>query len=243
MNTNPKKMFSWKSVFLSCIVAGLFVAGIAVALNSWVQTTKGSSIVYPKVIAVSSAPVAFGYPVGEESDQSLSSSTGELESTSTSGGLGSSFEAPHRPVRLVIPAIKVDAVVQSVGILENGSMGIPTNFTDVAWYNKGSIPGAPGSAVIAGHLDGKNVPQAVFYNLSNLASGDLVEVIDQRGEVLRFAVVVVKTYDHNDSASEVFSSDASRVRLNLITCGGVWDKTQKIYTKRIVVFTELVGTN
>ena len=44
-------------------------------------------------------------------------------------------------------------------------MGVPTNFTDVGWYRYGPAPGTPGNAVIDGHLDGKSVPEAVFYNL------------------------------------------------------------------------------
>src|SRR3989338_6359653 len=88
-------------------------------------------------------------------------------------GNGSSYTVPGAPARLRIPAIGVDAAVQSVGLSWKGTgdMGIPTNFTDVAWYNGGPAPGAPGSAVINGHLDGKEVPQAVFYNLGKLKPG------------------------------------------------------------------------
>ena len=111
---------------------------------------------------------------------------------------------------------------------------------DVAWYNGGPAPGAPGSAVINGHLDGKEVPQAVFYNLGKLKPGDLVEVEDKKGRVVQFRVTGTKLYDYDAPTAEIFAGDASKTQLNLITCTGDWLKTEKLYSKRIVVFTELV---
>lgn len=157
-------------------------------------------------------------------------------------GQGSSFEQPDRPHRLIIPAIGVDANVQKVGLAWQGTgdMGIPTNFTDVGWYKDGPAPGAPGSAVIDGHLDGKDVPEAVFYNLDKLKKGDEVSVVDATGKTFTFRVVETKVYDYNAPADDVFDTDKSKTRLNLITCAGSWDKTARLYDKRVVVFTELV---
>ena len=149
---------------------------------------------------------------------------------------------PAEPAQLVIPAIGVNAVIESVGFSNtgNGEMGVPAKLMDVAWYNKGPIPGMPGSAVIAGHLNGRTVSSGVFYNLDKLKLGDIVEIIDQQGKKFQFKVVDVKTYDYNASAKDVFVSDNSKARLNLITCSGDWIKDQKIYNKRTVVFTELI---
>ncbi len=120
-------------------------------------------------------------------------------------------------------------------------MGIPTNFTDVAWYNGGPLPGMPGSAVIDGHLDGRYVKEAVFYKLGDLKPGDLVEVVDARGQTWQFRVVGSKIYSYNaTTTSDIFSGDASKARLNLITCAGDWLKSQKLYNDRIVVFTEAI---
>jgi sortase (surface protein transpeptidase) len=119
-------------------------------------------------------------------------------------------------------------------------MSIPTNFTDVAWYNGGPLPGMPGNAVIDGHLDGHNVKEAVFYHLGDLAPGDLVEVVDSAGIIWKFQVVRLADYGYNASTTDIFSGDASKARLNLITCAGDWIKGQGIYNQRVVVFTELV---
>ncbi|OGC87470.1 hypothetical protein A3B33_02360 [Candidatus Adlerbacteria bacterium RIFCSPLOWO2_01_FULL_54_16] len=216
MNTNPT-MFSWKRAALLSLGAGV----LTMALSIFVQT-RG---VVVHAYAMSTPVIVSQVPAAVSP--------------------GSSFEQPGKPVRLIIPAIGVDANVQSVGLSwrGNGDMGVPTNFTDVAWYNGGPRPGMPGSAVIDGHLDGKNVAQAVFYNLNKLQIGDEVQIVDSRGRTLQFRVVDTKVYDSEAAAGEVFLSEPSRARLNLITCGGDWDATRKLYSDRIVVFTELVTTD
>jgi sortase A len=157
-------------------------------------------------------------------------------------GSAAAFEAPAKPARLIIPAIDVNAPVESVGLFWNGDgdMSIPSNFTDVAWYNGGPRPGMPGSAVIDGHLDGRNVKEAVFYNLGNLKPGDAVDVVDQNGRIWQFQVIRVTAYDYDASTTDIFSSNDSAARLNLITCAGDWLKGQGLYNKRLVVFTKLV---
>lgn len=214
MNTSPKKIFSWKLVGLLFVSAGLLVVGFTVFLPARIQTVKGFFISETRSTVVTPKPIGFG----------------------------SSFVAPSQPARLRIPTIGVDAIVQGVGLSRtgNGAMGIPTNFKDVAWYSPGTIPGMPGSAVIDGHLDGRNVQEAVFYNLQSLKPGDLVEVLDSNGKTLQFRVVDKKIYDYDAPTAEIFSSDTSKARLNLITCTGSWIKSQKLYNKRVVVFTELV---
>jgi hypothetical protein len=67
-----------------------------------------------------------------------------------------------RPVRLRIPSLNIDAAVQWVGVDFQGRMGLPSNYTDVAWYDGGPTPGSPGNADIAGHFDSTTGP-TVFY--------------------------------------------------------------------------------
>lgn len=147
----------------------------------------------------------------------------------------------ERPVRLVIPAIGVDAPVQSIGLTADGQeMAVPDNFTDVGWYELGVRPGMSGSAVMAGHLNGRNTPEAVFYDLHTLQIGDEVIVIDAKhaGEI--FVVTRIESYDYDDATADVFISDDGKSHLNLITCGGAWLVDEAVYDTRIVVFTEQV---
>ncbi len=151
--------------------------------------------------------------------------------------------SPGLPVRLLIPSIEVDALVQDVGLADDGSgeLGVPDNFRDVGWYRAGAAPGEDGIAVMDGHVDGRNVPKAVFYNLAKLKQGDLVKVVDERGQTFEFVVLTSKIYDYDAQTDEVFRGDNNVARLNLITCAGAWNKATKLYDKRVVVFTELVN--
>ena len=169
--------------------------------------------------------------------------TQEPAATSTAAqSSGTSFAQPAAPARLSIPAIGVDAKIQSVGLSwrGDGTMGIPTNLTDVAWYNGGPKPGMPGIAVIDGHVDGKNVKEAVFYNLGKLKPGDTVKVVDKKGNTLQFRVIGSKTYDYDAPTGDIFTGDSTKSLLNLITCSGDWDKEKKLYRQRVVVTAELV---
>lgn len=149
---------------------------------------------------------------------------------------------PELPVRLVIPAIAVDAPVQYVGLAETGTgeMGVPDNFTDVGWYKDGIRPGMRGSAVIAGHYNGKETPQAVFFDLHTLKVGDEVVIMSADRIEDIFQVVKIETYDYDASTNDIFISTDGKKRLNLITCSGDWLPEAKLYNKRTVVFTELL---
>jgi sortase (surface protein transpeptidase) len=219
MDTDTTKQFSWKTAILLLLTVGLLSAGLSVFIQAWqVRSETATSSAAGASAVFDSAPAA---------------------------GSASTFDAPAMPVRLKIPAIGVDAAIQSVGLAwaaaNKGDMGVPTNFTDVAWYNGGPRPGMLGSAVIDGHLDGRYIQQAVFYNIGNLKPGDLVEVVDATGKTLQFNVVRTAIYDYLASTTDIFSGDTSKARLNLITCAGDWLKSQQSYDKRIVVFTELAA--
>src|SRR2546428_5949381 len=60
-----------------------------------------------------------------------------------------------RPMRLVISSIKVNALIEPVGVLPTGDLETPKGkpWNEVGWYESGPVPGERGSAVIDGHLD------------------------------------------------------------------------------------------
>jgi len=142
------------------------------------------------------------------------------------------------PVRLKIPGINIDAVLEHVGLTPLGAMDVPKNPADAAWFNLGPRPGVKGSAVISGHYGWKDGIPAVFDNLHKLREGDKIYVEDEKGAVTVFVVRESRKYDQNADASNVFGSSDGKAHLNLITCGGVWNKAQKSYSDRLVVFTD-----
>ncbi len=142
------------------------------------------------------------------------------------------------PVRLKIPRIHVDASVEYVGLTPDGAMGVPTDPDTVAWFNLGPRPGETGSAVIDGHFGWKDGIPAVFDNVHKLHKGDMLSVEDKNGVTTTFVVRELRLYDQHENAVDVFSSSDGKAHLNLITCTGVWNKNQKSYSERLVVFTD-----
>jgi LPXTG-site transpeptidase (sortase) family protein len=140
------------------------------------------------------------------------------------------------PIRLKIPKINVDAAIEHVGLTPDGSMGVPKGPSDVGWFDLGPRPGEKGSAVIAGHEGWKDGIKAVFDDLHNLVKGDKIYVEDETGTTTIFVVRELRIYGQNDDASDVFSSIDGKAHLNLITCEGVWNKAEKSYANRLVVF-------
>lgn len=152
--------------------------------------------------------------------------------------LGAETQIKRSPVRLIIPEININANIQSVGVNTKGEMEAPSNTIDVGWFKFGSRPGEKGSAVIDGHFNGENGDSGVFANLNKLKKGDRLYVQDDKGIFIAFVVRESLIYDSGYS-DDVFSRNDS-THLNLITCDGVWDENKKSYTKRLVVFADLV---
>ena len=150
----------------------------------------------------------------------------------------SSASPAGQPMRLKIPSINVDATVEYVGLAFDGSMDIPKNSDNVAWFKFGPRPGEIGSAVMAGHFDRANGAPAVFNSLSKLREGDRLYVEDEKGIVTVFVARESRNYDSNANTSGIFGSNDSQAHLNLITCEGVWNKTAKSYSRRLVVFAD-----
>ncbi|WP_456276261.1 class F sortase [Bacillus sp. AK128] len=142
------------------------------------------------------------------------------------------------PSSLSIPAIEVHAEIMNVGLLENGQMGVPSDYMEVGWFEPGTKPGDRGNAVLAGHVDSKTGP-AIFFNLEKLEIGDEVVVTGEKGETLTFIVRDKKVFPkENAPVSEIFGYTSRRM-LNLITCTGTFDRKQGGHIDRLVIYTEL----
>jgi LPXTG-site transpeptidase (sortase) family protein len=147
--------------------------------------------------------------------------------------------SPGLPMRLKIPKIKVDAAVDSVGLTKQGAVGVPKGPSTVTWFNLSPRPGEEGNAVITGHY-GPWITGArsVFDNINKLRKGDKLYIQDNKGVTITFVVREIRLYTLKADASAVFISNDGKSHLNLITCEGVWDKVKRVYSNRLVVFTD-----
>ncbi|MFA6430190.1 MAG: class F sortase [Candidatus Paceibacterota bacterium] len=142
------------------------------------------------------------------------------------------------PVHITIPVISVNASFEYIGLTLTGEMESPKDPTKVGWYRLGTIPGGIGSSVIAGHFGYKNNTLGVFDNLSKVKIGDKIYIEDENKNTTIFIVSKIKNYKYTDDASDVFNSTDGLSHLNLITCGGTWNKVLKNYSNRTVVFSD-----
>ncbi len=141
-----------------------------------------------------------------------------------------------QPVRLIIPAIGLNAPVEPVGINVSGEMAVPDGSTkDVGWYKHGTIPGNVGSAVIDAHV------YAAFENLRHLKTGSEVIVENANGDRLKFVVNDSRVYQLGELTSGMLFGKRDARRLNLITCAGERTADGSTYTHRLVVYTTLVA--
>jgi len=146
------------------------------------------------------------------------------------------------PTNIRIPSISVDTYVESVGLTSSGAVGIPKNSMNVAWYNGSPLPGQTGISIMDGHYTWKIGYKAVFEHLSNLKAGDKIYVKNGFGSTTVFVVTKLVLYGENDNDPKIFISSDEKPHLNLITCGGVWNKIKKSYSDRLVVFSDLASS-
>lgn len=143
------------------------------------------------------------------------------------------------PQRLVIPKIGLNAPMLAQGLTATGNMDVPANNFQVGWLNEWPRPGMQGSSVLSGHWKWRG-GRGVFADLNKLVVGDLLTVIDDRGEEIRFKVVRTKLLDaFLEDTSEVFGK-TDEYRLNLITCAGAWLPERSTYALRLIVFAERI---
>ncbi len=154
--------------------------------------------------------------------------------------LGNTAPTPPRsgqPVRLKIPAINVDAAVEQVGQTPDGSMDVPKNFDNTAWYDLGARPGERGNAVVAGHVDSTH-GKAVFWDLSKLVGGDQIIVVGDDNVERTFVVTASEAYTRADVPLDRVFGATTDTHLNLITCDSrsAFDRTRGEYAGNLVVY-------
>lgn len=156
---------------------------------------------------------------------------------------GSATDAPSvaaTPRSLRIPGIGVATGLVGLGLRDDGTVEVPRDPDAAGWFDRGTSPGQPGSAVILGHVDSGQGP-AVFYRLHELVRGDRILVRLSDGTTGRFSVVRVVTYPNDEfPAQRVYAGTPRRATLNLVTCGGEYRADAGGYQANVVVYSELI---
>lgn len=143
------------------------------------------------------------------------------------------------PVRLKIPAISLDAAIESVGLTSANLMEVPTYYDEAAWYRLGPRPGERGNAVISGHVD-STTGGAVFWDLRKLIPGDTIGVVGDDGIERKFVVTASERYAPGDAPLTRIFGAADGAHLNLITCDAdtPFDLASGSYAGHLLIYAD-----
>lgn len=222
---------------LGCLVTVLLIAAALAGCGNK-ETEKAPAGLPPS----SSSPT---------SPKQLSSAQPTVEPSPTPIVLGPLFDASldlrdgpiEVPLELQISALNVNAPVLGVGLNPKNEMDAPKPSIDdpvwhmAFWYRGSGIPGEPGTATIAGHVNDPLARPEIFAHLQDLQPGDLVIVHYTKLDIdIRFIVDQIKVYSLEESSdpavlAQIFGIGPvagtgpkpaldGRSHLTLITCSG-----------------------
>ena len=203
---------SWVIVFSLAVIAGLGVTG-------WNQS-RTHRLIDP------SGVVTYSTDHPDESPVPAS-----YHSTSTGA----------QPAYIRLPSIGAAGFVQRVGVDQHHQLAVPTNIHLAAWYVNSVLPGNNGLSIIDGHIDGPKYP-GIFEKLATLKVGDHYELDLANGAKQTYEVSQIQTLPLAAAVNALFSqSPGITKQLNLITCGGTFNKALGMYDKRVVVVSQFVS--
>jgi LPXTG-site transpeptidase (sortase) family protein len=147
--------------------------------------------------------------------------------------------APAKPVRLVVPALRIRAPILPIEVNAQAVLDPPRNPRDIGWWKRSAQPGAKqGQTVLTGHT--VHTGGGVMDDLGKLRRGQKVKVVTPKGTMV-YSTTRVVTWTKAELAEravDIFAQKRSDLRLVLITCSG-W--TGSSYTSNVVVFAKPLG--
>lgn len=143
------------------------------------------------------------------------------------------------PKTIRIPALEVDAPVDSMGVDAENALEVPEDPTRAGWWSGGAQPGQADPAVIVGHLDSSTGP-AVFFGLDKLKAGDVIEVDRADDSTARFMVYGLESHPKTEFPTLSVYGGTEDATLRLITCFGEFDPVARSYKNNLVVYANLL---
>lgn len=143
--------------------------------------------------------------------------------------------APDMPRIVSIPSIDSSGPIQKIGVTKENAIAAPSNVHFAGWYTSSVKPGDVGLSIIDGHVSGKYV-DGIFKRLGEVKPGDQITVEYGDKSQKTFEAVEIKTLPETESAHFLLSKqDGIGQQLNLITCGGKFDRATQKYADRVIV--------
>ena len=137
------------------------------------------------------------------------------------------------PVAVRLPRIGVDSPLVPLAVDASGALVPPEDTATAGWFTQGTLPGAVGPAVIAGHVDSYRGP-GVFFRLREVTPGEVVLVDRATGRRCRSPSPGWTATPRRRSRPTGLRAH-ERAELRLITCGGAFDRSERSYEDNVVV--------
>lgn len=211
-------MSDWTKWLLGAWTALVLLTGSAAAVDEN-RTGAPDDIGGPGVLAVDAEP-------GAGSD---------LAATAP----GFAEAAVSLPTSVEAPAVGIAAALEPVGKLADGALAVP-DFGTAGWYRHSVRPGAPGAAVLAGHVDSTTGPD-VFFALGELEPGDQVLIRHEDATTSTFVVDRREITDKDRLPVDRIFDEPAGAELRLVTCGGAFDRATGSYEENVIVYAHLIG--
>ncbi|MDT7680160.1 MAG: hypothetical protein QOG57_470 [Pseudonocardiales bacterium] len=188
----------------------LGLTGCGMAAGPWASAADGPNLTSP---IVTGAPVAPAAPL-----------------------------AAAAPVGLRIDSINASSTLVPLGLNANRTVTVPPVATPMqaGWYRLGPAPGAPGPAVILGHVNGDG-KEGIFARLNEVKPGDQVKVSRADGKTAVFTVTKLQQVAKNAFPTTAVYGDTPAAELRLVTCGGDFDQSKHSYADSIIAFATLTS--
>lgn len=143
------------------------------------------------------------------------------------------------PTKIDIPSIGVNADIQKVGLLDDGTLETPSVLSGlVGWYQYGPTPGEQGPSILVGHVDSYKGP-SVFWNLSKLHIADTINITRSDGITVQFIVSRIAQYGQDNFLTHEVYGDIDHAGLRIITCGGTYNRLTGRYSQNTVIYADL----
>ncbi len=144
------------------------------------------------------------------------------------------------PVSIRASNVGITSKLVQVGLNPDGTIEVPTTYSEAAWYRLGPTPGELGAAVIVGHVDSFKGP-GVFFNVGDMRPGQVIDVTRADKSVAHFRIDAVHTYAKDLFPTEDVYGPIGYAGLRLVTCGGAFDEKTRSYASNVVVFASLIS--
>lgn len=145
-----------------------------------------------------------------------------------------------QPRKIDIPSVGISGCIQRVGIDQHKAIAVPTNIHLAGWYTDSVAPGEKGVSIVDGHVLGR-YQDAIFKNLADIQAGASISIQFGDYSWKIFEVIAVSSYPVDQVMTQLLvRRDGVSAQLNLITCGGNFDKSSQSYDQRVIVQSKLL---